>query len=39
MFEGIESNSFYLSGFTDSYSFIENFFDNLLTAENNGSYC
>lgn len=38
MFDGIESKSFYLSDFTNSYSFIENFFDNLLTAENNGSY-
>nr|YP_010470458.1 hypothetical protein N4M07_mgp008 [Inonotus hispidus]UVF37946.1 hypothetical protein [Inonotus hispidus] len=38
MFDGLESNSLYLSDFPNSDDLIENFFDNLLTAENNKSY-
>lgn len=38
MFDGEDGKSFYLSDFSNNDSFIDNFFDNLLTAENNGSY-
>nr|YP_009693752.1 hypothetical protein [Inonotus obliquus]BBN21278.1 hypothetical protein [Inonotus obliquus] len=38
MFDGLETKSLYLSNFPNSNELIENFFNKLLTAENNKSY-